>query len=783
MTKDLKNQHKKVVETEKIAPKVRLEEQKSWISSPYFAIAVFLLTTMIFFAPQLFGNAYFWEDFLEYIYPTQTLAAKEFAKGMIPFWNPYTLSGMPFLADIQVGFFYPFNRIMGLFLNSNGMLPIWVVQFIAIMHFFIAQINYYIFARYLKISFWGAILGAISYSFAFTIVLHVIHPMIVFHLAWFPLIFYFFKKALDNHSIKNGAIAGLIFGITMLSGHPQVTFYFAFILGIYFLWVIIPLIFKRNSNNQFLNKTLLAGILTFILAVGIFMIQFLPTNELAKYSVRSVTSYEKSSENSLQFKQVFTLIQPKLFGYYEADNQTNYPISLTDEYDGKETPVKNYFYWETAMYFGIFPLVFGLLGIFVAKKDNFKWYLITIIIFGFLYALGKYFPLHKLFYYLPYFGTFRNPVRMFTFSVFGLSLFTGFAFDFISENFKNKIVLKNFLIISGSVLIIALLSQIGILQSIVSVPSEFASISSSMTITPLIITLLLILLGWLYIQKILNVHIAGILFAILLFVDLYSQGASFTQSKNNIEAQYIINPQLKDLLKAQPTKDIFRVKTRIYSPSYMAVKRNQGMIDELYMLEGYNPLVLKLATVPFPWDNSLQLQNVKYDLKIDSLRGSVSFYQRTNMLGPAWLVSSAKYVPDDSCADYFYQNPTDFSKEVLVNQNDINLSKYNSVDSLPLNLIQCIEYTENEQKFNVNSPKPTIMVFSEIYYPEWEATIDGNQVPVILVNHSLRAIEMPVGKHQVVMKYSTKQFNFGAIVSSLSLLSAIILIVAFRKEK
>jgi len=225
------------------------------------------------------------------------------------------------------------------------------------------------------------------------------------------------------------------------------------------------------------------------------------------------------------------------------------------------------------------------------------------------------------------------------------------------------------------------------------------------------------------------------------------------------------------------------VKTRIYSPSYMAVKRNQGMIDELYMLEGYNPLVLKLATVPFPWDNSLQLQNVKYDLKIDSLRGSVSFYQRTNMLGPAWLVSSAKYVPDDSCADYFYQNPTDFSKEVLVNQNDINLSKYNSVDSLPLNLIQCIEYTENEQKFNVNSPKPTIMVFSEIYYPEWEATIDGNQVPVILVNHSLRAIEMPVGKHQVVMKYSTKQFNFGAIVSSLSLLSAIILIVAFRKEK
>lgn len=755
---------------------------KNPIFPTYIHIILFVITTFIFFAPQLLGNAFFWEDFLEYFYPVQTLAAKEFAKGTIPFWNPYSLAGMPFLADIQVGFFYPFHRLMGLFLNSNGMLPIWLVQFVAIIHFFFAQFNFYTLARYLKISSWGAIIGAITYSFAFPIVLHIIHPMIVYHLTWFPLIFYFFKKSLDNNSIKNGAIAGLIFGFTMLSGHPQVTLYFAFILGIYFVWDIIPKLLKSKSS-EFNWKASIAGVLTFVIAVGIFMVQFLPTNELAKHSVRSVTSYEKSSENSLQIKQIATLVQPKIFGYYDADNQTEFAISYFDTYDGKEQPVKNYYYWETALYFGILPLILGILGMLVVKKDNFKWFLITIIIFGVLYALGKYFLLHRIFYYLPFFGTFRNPVRMFTFSMFGLSLFSGFAFDYIAENLKNKKLLNAFLLISGIVVFLLILSQSGVLQSILAVPTEFSSISAKLTTPYLIIAIASLLIGYLYIQNFFKPIIVGALFSIIIFIDLYVSGASFTQSKVNIEKQYEINPQMKKFLKAQPPSSIFRVKTRIYSPSYMAVKRNQGMVDELFMLEGYNPLVLKLATVPFPWEQSLQLENVKYDLKIDSLRGNVSFYERTNQLGPAWIVSKAIYVPEDSTSLFFYEHHNDFAKEVLINTPDIDLTKYQNIDSLNNNSVKLIEYTSNEQKYNVKADKPSIMVFSEIYYPDWKAEIDGKEVPILQANHSFRAIELPAGNHNVIMKYSTNRFTYGAIISLSSILLAIVLLFIYKNEK
>jgi hypothetical protein len=568
----------------------------------------------------------------------------------------------------------------------------------------------------------------------------------------------------------------------MLSGHPQVTLYFAFILGIYFVWDIIPKLLKSKSS-EFNWKASIAGVLTFVIAVGIFMVQFLPTNELAKHSVRSVTSYEKSSENSLQIKQIATLVQPKIFGYYDADNQTEFAISYFDTYDGKEQPVKNYYYWETALYFGILPLILGILGMLVVKKDNFKWFLITIIIFGVLYALGKYFLLHRIFYYLPFFGTFRNPVRMFTFSMFGLSLFSGFAFDYIAENLKNKKLLNAFLLISGIVVFLLILSQSGVLQSILAVPTEFSSISAKLTTPYLIIAIASLLIGYLYIQNFFKPIIVGALFSIIIFIDLYVSGASFTQSKVNIEKQYEINPQMKKFLKAQPPSSIFRVKTRIYSPSYMAVKRNQGMVDELFMLEGYNPLVLKLATVPFPWEQSLQLENVKYDLKIDSLRGNVSFYERTNQLGPAWIVSKAIYVPEDSTSLFFYEHHNDFAKEVLINTPDIDLTKYQNIDSLNNNSVKLIEYTSNEQKYNVKADKPSIMVFSEIYYPDWKAEIDGKEVPILQANHSFRAIELPAGNHNVIMKYSTNRFTYGAIISLSSILLAIVLLFIYKNEK
>jgi len=162
----------------------------------YFPIGFFLLTTMIFFWGQLSGSTFFWEDFAEYVFPIQSFAARESAGGSIPFWNPYIFSGMPFLADLQTGFFYPFNRLLNFFVNSNGELSIWGLQFITIIHFFIAQLSFYFLIIYYKKSQLSAIVGSVSYAFSAIMVFHVIHPMMIYHLAWFPLVLLFFDKGI-----------------------------------------------------------------------------------------------------------------------------------------------------------------------------------------------------------------------------------------------------------------------------------------------------------------------------------------------------------------------------------------------------------------------------------------------------------------------------------------------------------------------------------------------------------------------------------------------------------
>ncbi|MCI6643160.1 MAG: YfhO family protein, partial [Bacteroidales bacterium] len=43
--------------------------------------------------------------------------------------------------------------------------------------------------------------------------------------------------------------------------------------------------------------------------------------------------------------------------------------------------------------------------------------------------------------------------------------------------------------------------------------------------------------------------------------------------------------------------------------------------------------------------------------------------------------------------------------------------------------------------------------FSEVYYPHWSATIDGQSVEIGRANYLLRALKVPAGKHEVVMTF------------------------------
>ena len=95
-------------------------------------------------------------------------------------------------------------------------------------------------------------------------------------------------------------------------------------------------------------------------------------------------------------------------------------------------------------------------------------------------------------------------------------------------------------------------------------------------------------------------------------------------------------------------------------------------------------------------------------------------------------------------------------------------------------------YEPNELTYTVDSQKGGIVVFSEIYYPGWTATVDGTDTPVGRVNYILRAINVKPGKHTVVLTFkpaSVKNTETAAYVAYLLLVLAIAAGVFFEMKR
>lgn len=83
--------------------------------------------------------------------------------------------------------------------------------------------------------------------------------------------------------------------------------------------------------------------------------------------------------------------------------------------------------------------------------------------------------------------------------------------------------------------------------------------------------------------------------------------------------------------------------------------------------------------------------------------------------------------------------------------------------------VQLTAYEPNQLKYKVQSAKGGVVVFSEIFYPGWTATIDGQPAELGRVNYVLRALKVPAGNHEVVMEFrpasvsTTNNVAYGAL--------------------
>lgn len=181
----------------------------------------------------------------------------------------------------------------------------------------------------------------------------------------------------------------------------------------------------------------------------------------------------------------------------------------------------------------------------------------------------------------------------------------------------------------------------------------------------------------------------------------------------------------------------------------------------------------------------LNMLNTRYFI-FPMEQGQTVPLKNPHALGNAWFVDEVQYVnsANEEIDALHGVNP---AKVAVVDKKFGEQVKPTAVaDSL--SAIHLISYEPNALKYEVNSAKGGVVVFSEIYYPGWQAYIDGVEAPHGRADYILRAMNVPAGKHVIEFKFDPRSLHTteGVAFAALGLLVAALLLYFFlqwRKNK
>jgi len=724
----------------------------------WHALLVIAGTVVFFFRDILLKKAYFWEDFIYYYYPTRNFAATSLAGGEIPLWNPYTFNGMPFLADIQTAVFYVPNLLLTLFVSEGKLEAFWLAL-LTILHFFAAAVFMFYVAKYYGLSPMIALFSGLVYAFSGFMIAHGIHYTIISSVTWFPLIVLLFSKCLDRKSPGYMIAAGAVLGMAILAGFPQITLYIVLFLLLFWLFEFYSSVKLYGLRPSLAMVVLGAGII--VVAVGLTAFQLLPTVELAPYSQRAEITYEKSLVGSMSWEQLLTFLVPKYFGSSGAQGSN---------YWG---PGNYYDYWETCGYVGIVAIAGVIVATPGARKSRRTAFLVSIAAFSVLYALGDDFVLHEFFFsYVPGFDKFRNPGRMLFLFTFAAALLSGFGLQStISWMGTHRTRVQR---IIGALLAIGIL-----LTALVRVdlfqPSDNSQVYSAIhtfavTQTNTAVVLIVVFCGILFLslKRIISPTTTVVALTVLQFIDMNLFGFSQNNGTVNPDDYFNRTSQIVRPLQAEGRTELFRVNSR--ESRAMILDRNQGMIDRIFLMEGYTPLVLQRVYPPGrDWSQTCDMLNAKYRIAVDEQQHTMSLRATATYLPRAYLVHSVKVIQHDSLLQAFMRSEEFDHRHTVILEENPRFPLNNTTDTTDKGSATITSYNLNSITINVSTSRRAILVLSEIYYPGWYAYVNGMPAHVYRANWCLRAIEIEPGEHTVVFEFKPASFRTGLWISLFSI--------------
>ncbi|MBQ8991198.1 MAG: YfhO family protein [Prevotella sp.] len=490
------------------------------------------------------------------------------------------------------------------------------------------------------------------------------------------------------------------------------------------------------------------------------------------------------------------------------------------------------------VYVGAFVMMLFILGLFIVKGPV-KWALLAVTILSILLSWGKNFMGFTDFFidYVPMYAKFRTVASILVIAEFTIPLLAMLALKelFTSVNRKpltvNKYILISFLLTGGIALLFAVMPSMFFdsfistseMHAIKSLPAEYiqplvanltemrqAVFTSDCWRTFVIIVLGTCLLLLCQYGKLNPEYTVGAIL-VLCLIDLWQVNKRYLNDEMFVPEAEREAPQQKtqtdELILRDQNLD-YRVlnlasntfnenETSYYHKSvggYHAAKlrRYQEMI-EAYINPEMQSLFKGVSEAGGDMTQVngdsicpvLNMLNTRYF--IFPLQGGQTVpIQNPYAYGNAWFVDKLDYV-DNANDEIAAVGKIDLRHQAVADSKfKEQLGEATAQDTL--SVVTITSYEPNRLTYEVSSDKGGVLVFSEIYYPGWEAKVDGQPVELGRVDYILRALNIQPGMHEVELSFFPKSVNATETVAYVAYVLLLLLVLGgvfmeYRRRK
>jgi hypothetical protein len=149
-------------------------------------------------------------------------------------------------------------------------------------------------------------------------------------------------------------------------------------------------------------------------------------------------------------------------------------------------------------------------------------------------------------------------------------------------------------------------------------------------------------------------------------------------------------------------------------------------------------------------------------------QNDVLILRNRRALPRAWLVAEAEAVKEDEALALIRGESTksfDPHRTALLEVHPNELPALPGGPLAPESSARIVNYEPNRLVIQTSAPTATVLLLSEIFYPGWEATVDGKRVTINVADYLLRAVPLSAGAHRIEMRYAAPAARSGAFIS------------------